>query len=60
MPYVDLAFRLTGSKIPVDHGYALYSAISRLLPESHEKNKVTPESKVCYNEAVTNLRGREI
>jgi len=32
MPYVDLAFRLTGSKVPVDHGYALYSAISRLLP----------------------------
>lgn len=36
MPVVDLAFRLTGSKIPVDHGYALYSAISRLVPEIHE------------------------
>jgi CRISPR-associated protein Cas6 len=35
MPYVDLAFRLTGSKVPVDHGYALYSAISRILPEIH-------------------------
>ncbi len=35
MPYVDLAFRLVGSKVPVDHGYALYSAISRLLPEIH-------------------------
>jgi CRISPR-associated protein Cas6 len=35
MPYVDLAFRLTGSKVPVDHGYALYSAISRLLPKIH-------------------------
>jgi len=35
MPYIDLAFRLTGTKIPVDHGYALYSAISRLLPEIH-------------------------
>jgi CRISPR-associated protein Cas6 len=35
MPYVDLAFRLTGSKVPVDHGYALYSAISRLVPEFH-------------------------
>lgn len=35
MPYVDLAFRLSGSKIPVDHGYALYSAISRLLPQFH-------------------------
>src|SRR5262245_53766275 len=35
MPFVDLAFRLVGSKIPVDHGYALYSAISRVLPEIH-------------------------
>jgi CRISPR-associated protein Cas6 len=35
MPFVDLAFRLTGTKVPVDHGYALYSAISRLLPEIH-------------------------
>jgi Cas6 Crispr len=35
MPSVDLAFRLTGSKVPVDHGYALCSAISRLLPEIH-------------------------
>lgn len=36
MPYVDLAFRLTGSEIPVDHGYALYAAMSRIVPEVHE------------------------
>ena len=35
MPCVDLAFRLTGATIPVDHGYALYAAISRLLPDLH-------------------------
>ncbi len=35
MPYVDLAFKLTGSNVPVDHGYALYSAISRIAPEIH-------------------------
>jgi CRISPR-associated protein Cas6 len=40
MPYVDLAFRLTGSKVPVDHGYALYSAISRVVPEIHEAKKI--------------------
>lgn len=40
MPCVDLAFKLTGSKIPVDHGYALYSAISRLAPEIHESKNV--------------------
>jgi hypothetical protein len=42
MAFVDLAFRLTASKVPVDHGYALYSAISRLLPELHgAKNMCT-------------------
>jgi CRISPR-associated protein Cas6 len=40
MPYVDLAFRLTGNKVPVDHGYALYSAISRLVPEIHEAKNI--------------------
>lgn len=40
MPYVDLAFRLTGSKVPVDHGYALYSAISRIVPEIHEAKNI--------------------
>lgn len=36
MPYVDLAFRLNRSAVPVDHGYALYAALSRVLPEIHE------------------------
>jgi CRISPR-associated protein Cas6 len=36
MPYVDLAFRLSGSKVRVDHGYALYSAISRVVPQIHD------------------------
>ena len=40
MPVVDLAFRLTGIKVPVDHGYALYSAISRLVPEIHEAKNI--------------------
>ena len=35
MPAIDLAFRLTGSAVPVDHGYALYAALSRILPEIH-------------------------
>ena len=35
MPSIDLAFRLTGSAVPVDHGYALYAALSRILPELH-------------------------
>jgi CRISPR-associated protein Cas6 len=40
MPYVDLAFRLTGSKVPVDHGYALYSAISCIVPKIHEAKTI--------------------
>jgi CRISPR-associated protein Cas6 len=40
MPYVDLAFKLTGSKVPVDHGYTLYSALSRTLPKIHEMKNV--------------------
>lgn len=33
--FVDVAFRLTGNAVPVDHGYALYSALSRILPALH-------------------------
>lgn len=40
MPHVDLAFRLTGTKLPVDHGYALYSAINRVVPELHEAKDI--------------------
>jgi CRISPR-associated protein Cas6 len=32
---VDLSFNLRGSEIPVDHGYALYSAVSRVIPSLH-------------------------
>ena len=35
MIYVDLSFRIRGSKIPVDHGYPLCSAVSRFLPFVH-------------------------
>ena len=40
MRCVDLAFRLNRSAIPVDHGYALYAALSRILPEIHEAEAV--------------------
>ncbi|NOT56088.1 MAG: type I-MYXAN CRISPR-associated protein Cas6/Cmx6 [Deltaproteobacteria bacterium] len=40
MPYIDLAFRLTGSTVPVDHGYALYAALSRIAPELHADQEV--------------------
>jgi len=40
MIVVDLVFRLIGSRIPVDHGYALYSAISRMIPEIHSVKNI--------------------
>lgn len=35
MPSVDVAFRVTGAEIPADHGFALFAAISRVLPTVH-------------------------
>lgn len=35
MPRVDFCFPLRGDCLPADHGYLLYSAVSRLLPAAH-------------------------
>src|SRR5919109_1341869 len=37
---VELSFRLVGRCIPVDHGYALYAAISRHVPEIHDAREI--------------------
>ncbi len=34
---VDIAFPVTGASILLDHGYALFGALSRLVPEFHEQ-----------------------
>lgn len=36
--FVDVAFRLTGESLPLEHGYALYGAISRVFPKIHDAN----------------------
>lgn len=36
----EVVFGLYGGPIPVDHGYPLYSAISRVLPEIHGDDQV--------------------
>jgi CRISPR-associated protein Cas6 len=36
MPKVDLCFPVLGEPIPADHGYFLYSAVSRLLLATHQ------------------------
>ena len=37
---VELSFRNVGRCIPVDHGYALYAAISRHVPEIHNAKEI--------------------
>uniref|UniRef100_UPI004056E6F0 type I-MYXAN CRISPR-associated protein Cas6/Cmx6 n=1 Tax=Candidatus Electrothrix sp. TaxID=2170559 RepID=UPI004056E6F0 len=38
--WFDLHFQLSGKTIPVDHGYSLFSAISRCLPKFHAAQDV--------------------
>lgn len=40
MPVVDLSFKVRGGTIPLDHGYQLFSAVSRVLPHIHNLPKV--------------------
>jgi len=35
MMFVDVTFPVRGSSIPVDHGYALFAAISKIVPQLH-------------------------
>jgi CRISPR-associated protein Cas6 len=34
-PHVDIAFPTQGKSVPLDHGYVLYAAVSRVVPELH-------------------------
>ena len=36
MSFVDVQFNLQGDRIPADHGYLLYSAISKVVKEIHQ------------------------
>lgn len=40
MPTIDLAFKLMGTRIAVDHGYALFAAVNRLVPELHDAQDI--------------------
>ena len=37
---VDVSFRLQGNQIPADHGYPLFSAISKMIPEIHSDREI--------------------
>ena len=38
-PIVDVAFSIRGQTVPLDHGYPLFGAVSRLVPKLHEEKK---------------------
>src|SRR5437867_13268085 len=38
MVYLELHFPFTGTTLTTDHGYALFGAISRIIPEAHTVN----------------------
>jgi CRISPR-associated endonuclease/helicase Cas3 len=38
--YVDLTFKLRGAPIPLDNGYVIYSALSRICPILHELKSI--------------------
>ncbi|KJS16373.1 MAG: hypothetical protein VR69_09325 [Peptococcaceae bacterium BRH_c4b] len=39
-PKIDVRFALIGNQIPVDHGYLLFSAISKIFPFIHTNRQV--------------------
>ena len=40
MPTIDLAFALQGSTIPLDYGYALFGALSRIVEQIHGDRRI--------------------
>jgi hypothetical protein len=40
MPLIELHFPVLGSTLPTDHGYALYTALSHLVPPLHDRNAI--------------------
>lgn len=36
-PIVDVSFPMRGSSLPLDHGYALFGALARVVPALHEQ-----------------------
>jgi CRISPR-associated endonuclease/helicase Cas3 len=40
-PYIDLVFSLTGKTLPLDNGYIVYSALSRICPAIHELDNIS-------------------
>lgn len=57
MVTVELHFPFTGATLPSDQGYALYGAISRIIPEAHEADWLAIETipGIARGDGVTQL-----
>ncbi|MGE0104539.1 MAG: type I-MYXAN CRISPR-associated protein Cas6/Cmx6 [Blastocatellales bacterium] len=60
MVQVELHFHFTGTTLPSDHGYGLYGAISRAIPEAHSADWLAVETipGVARGDGVTRLDGQ--
>jgi len=59
-PYISVRFPVEGRRLPADHGYALYSAITRHLPDTHGARWLAVEliSGVPWREGIIALPTR--
>jgi CRISPR-associated protein Cas6 len=57
MTHVELHFNFTGATLPSDHGYGIYGAISRIVPEAHSADWLAIETipGVARGDGVTQL-----
>lgn len=55
--FVDLSFPLIGKMLPLDHGYSLYGALCRLLPNLHEHKAVGIHPICRGNRCIEGNRG---
>src|SRR5262249_49275402 len=44
MVCIELSFPVIGKALPSDHGYAMYSAISKIIPEAHHADWLAVET----------------
>jgi CRISPR-associated protein Cas6 len=40
MPTIDLSLAIKGTTIPLDYGYALFGALSRIVPQIHGDRRI--------------------
>jgi len=52
MPIIDLAFRVQGTSIPTDHGYLLFQAITKLIPDLHPPGQTIGEGENVSSSSV--------